>query len=87
MLLVGWIVVELVVLREWSWLQPLYAAIGVSLIAGSRSCRRRAPGDAYPLTACQVFASAPRPCSRTSRLSEIVAVRSPPWKYHRVCAA
>ena len=36
-LLVGWIVVELAVIREWSWLQPVYAAIGASLVVIGRS--------------------------------------------------
>lgn len=39
-LLVGWIVVELALIRELSWLQPFYVAVGVSFVAIGRSAPR-----------------------------------------------
>lgn len=41
-LLVGWIAVQVVFLREFSWFQPTYAAIGAAFIAAGR--RMPAPG-------------------------------------------
>ena len=35
-MLIGWIVVEFAIIREFSWLQPLYVAVGASLVAISR---------------------------------------------------
>ena len=35
-LLIGWIAVEVAIIRELSWLQPFYVGVGVSLITISR---------------------------------------------------
>ena len=35
-LLIGWIAVEFAIIREFSWLQPFYVAVGASLVRISR---------------------------------------------------
>src|SRR3954468_18086081 len=42
-LLVGWILVEVAFLREVSFLQPFYAAVGLGLVVWGRSTARAAP--------------------------------------------
>jgi uncharacterized membrane protein len=46
LLLIGWIVVQIAVIRAFSWFQPAYLAIGTIFIAASRRARftRRPPG-------------------------------------------
>jgi hypothetical protein len=39
--LVGWIAVELAFIREFSWLQPFYAGVGVTYVAIGRHAARR----------------------------------------------
>ena len=42
LMLVGWIVVQVLVIREFSWFQPAYALIGLGLlVAGQRMRRQR----------------------------------------------
>jgi hypothetical protein len=36
LMLVGWIAVEIAIIRELSWLQPVYVAVGIALIAIGR---------------------------------------------------
>jgi hypothetical protein len=36
LMLIGWIAVEIAIIRELSWLQPIYAGVGVALVAVGR---------------------------------------------------